>query len=442
MTDTTQEIKDIVAELNEIPATEDIPNSENWNKKAAQDDKKGDNAGETQTPPKKFKDNFEELAAIFDAAARPNFEAAKDAERKQGEGIDLGFYLYRRENDDSNLYFNTPEKILFAGINFVCARTGGGKTFFKCALASKILNDKPRTRHVVFISLEETKQSIEKHIITAVVNMRLNDQEKDFDIMEHELSAALLDKLTGEHADEKIKEIKETYREVSSRLVVIDKLSFEAAAEKVFKTGKTRSKNAAILKREYPLEFAATVKNIIRAAIKQCGGAENVVFFIDYAQMMKDPDGGKGSATYKELQAVANHLKDAASEGALMFVGAQMSREVIKGIPPKATGDARRAAEFFGAMPEQMREAADLEQSAEKIIYLTIQNRDGDNGLLNIRLLKNRRGIKDLYGSAEMYAGQRTVDFEKMSLPAWGDADGHAANFKGGHNDRDDDEML
>ena len=48
MTDTTQEIKDIVAELNAIPATEDIQNAENWNKKAAQDgekdDKKDDNA--------------------------------------------------------------------------------------------------------------------------------------------------------------------------------------------------------------------------------------------------------------------------------------------------------------------------------------------------------------------------------------------------------------
>lgn len=462
MTDTTKEIKDIVAELNKLSPADDIANSENWNMKnpgkkdynPAQLDaealdslvNEADGGGkntaaqtETQNEPDKFKNEFEEIRAIRTALPHMDFDAASKAENERGAGLDLGITFFRRTGDNNTFKDKGDEEpILFKGINFICARTGGHKTFLECSLAAQIIYtfanaNPPKT--VIFITLEETANDIIKHIVTAYNKFKYDalnkDENKHRYFTENELTAALLDKLND---NDKLDAIKSAYSEISDKLIVIDRNAFDEAAEAVFQTGKANAGERTSL-----FERNGTTKNVNEAYIAKLlmfdaiaeYGAENVVFFIDYAQLMRDSDGAKSAASYKELQAVAGHLNEAAQKNALIFITAQMNREGVRGANAQKSIEEKKAAEFFGAIAENTREAADLEHVAHKIIYLTacdILNDDGNpEYILNMRTLKNRGGTQYLYASARIHHGYRVVDIAHTNNPIWQNETGSRA---------------
>lgn len=385
----------------------------------AQQETKTDNA-----PPARNK----VFAAIRQAHAKPNFEAAQEAERSEGEGLDLGIYFFRRRQETAEYnYFDDHgneggERLLFKKLTYIAARTGGGKTRFMCALAAQTLytSSAQRPKHVIFFSLEEPAKDIEKHIVTSFLNLK--HASRGVTITETETTAALLDKLTDE---EKRDTIKSGYSDLADLLTVIDYESFEAAAAAAAEADNEHKDSY----KGYHGDVAADIVDFILDAVADYG-AENVVIFIDYAQMMKDPDGAKSAASYKELQGVARHLIRAAHSNAVLFVGAQVTREAVK----SARSDKNRdpaANEFHSMTRENLREAADLEQSGARIIYLTIDYKNGaaDDGaplpFLNMRLLKNRYGTEHLYAAAPIHFDRWIIDFSKMTAPTLGDAAGN-----------------
>lgn len=373
------------------------------------------------------------LGLVREHHRRFDFKAAQEAEQAKGEGLDFDISFFRRYGDGIEFVFTDEYgkgengvKLVFQGLNFISACTGGGKTFFTCALAALALRKAgskgaaKTPSHVVFITLEEPASDITKHIITAYLNTPKCDEDKQKikntpRITERDVTTALLGKL--DDAD-KVKIIEDAYNELVERLTVIDKLSFQQAAQAAEKAGKLNG----VLDAER-LENGSTASAVICEALKFYQDKGGAVFFIDFVQKMKDPDAAKSAATYKEMQAVTEYLIDAASANAIVFIAAQMSREGIKGSRAKSRR-LRHASEFYGMIAENMRLAADIEQSAQKIIYLTIDEDtnkcdDDSNSVdyINMRLLKNRSGIDSLYASAPIdYAG-RTIDFTAFTIP-------------------------
>lgn len=397
------------------------------------DDKKGDNSAGM--------DKAAVFRKIRKAHAKPNFAEAQKAEKAQGEGLDLGIQFYLRKGDEAYYYKygengDEGEPLLFQGITYIAARTGGGKTRCECAFAAQTLYkyaNTPTPKHVVFFSLEEPAKDILKHIVTAYINLKYQaldptaDDDKEKPITEDDTTAALLDKLTD---NDKKNKIAEGYSDLAELLTVIDSTTFEDAKKNAAEGDNNLNKDtlSAIF-----ADVAGDIETLILDAVAEYG-AENVVFMIDYAQMIRDPEGAKSAASYKELQAVAQHLKNAAQRNAILFVGAQVDRAAVRTANAQRNGNPR-AYEFHTMARENLREAADLEQSGTRIIYLTIDDKSmvDDKGnpvsYLNFRLLKNRKGSEHLYASAPIYFKQWIIDFGKLTAPTFGDLNGEHGQF-------------
>lgn len=382
------------------------------------------------------RDNAVIFRKIRKAHGKPNFAEAQKAEKAQGEGLDLGIQFYLRKGDEAYYYKygengDEGEPLLFQGITYIAARTGGGKTRCECAFAAQTLYkyaNAPTPKHVVFFSLEEPAKDILKHIVTAYINLKYQTVDGGDDaITETDTTAALLDKLTD---NAKINRIAEGYSDLAELLTVIDSATFEDAKKNAAEGDNELNKDTLSV---IFADVAGDIETMILDAVDEYG-AENVVFMIDYAQMIRDPEGAKSAASYKELQAVAQHLKNAAQRNAILFVGAQVDRSAVKFANGKGNP---RAYEFHTMARENLREAADLEQSASRIIYLTIDDKsmiDDENkrnrvSYLNMRLLKNRKGSEHLYASAPIYFKQWIIDFGKLTAPTFGDLNGEHGQF-------------
>lgn len=422
---------DVVEMLKNTPVADDLTNSGDPNMRPQNDDLPPlpDDVPPPadDLPPTRNK----VFAAIRKAHAKPDFKAAQEAERSEGEGLDLGIYFFRRRQETAEYnYFDDHgneggERLLFKKLTYIAARTGGGKTRFMCSLAAQTLftfenqASAQRPKHVIFFSLEEPAKDITKHIVTSFLNLK----HDPLTITETETTAALLDKLTDE---EKRNTIKSGYSDLADLLTVIDYESFEKAAAAAAE-GDQKHKDSY---KGYHGDVAGDIVDFILDAVADYG-AENVVIFIDYAQMLKDPNGAKSAASYKELQGVARHLIRAAHSNAVLFVGAQVTREAVKGARSNPNRDPA-ANEFHSMTRESLREAADLEQSGARIIYLTIDYKNGaddKNGaplpFLNMRLLKNRYGTEHLYAAAPIHFDRWTIDFKHMTAPTLGDTAGN-----------------
>lgn len=427
---------DVVEMLKNTPVADDLTNSSDPNMRPQNDDLPPlpDDVlpPMDDLPPARNK----VFAAIRKAHATSDFKAAQEAERSEGEGLDLGIYFFRRRQETAEYNYcddhgnEGGERLLFKKLTYIAARTGGGKTRFMCSLAAQTLytfenkTSAQRPKHVIFFSLEEPAKDITKHIVTSFLNLK--HASRKVTITETETTAALLDKLTDK---EKRDTIKSGYSDLADLLTVIDYESFETAAAAAAEADNEHKDSY----KGYHGDVAGDIVDFILDAVAEYG-AENVVFFIDYAQMMRDPDGAKSAASYKELQGVARHLIRAAHSNAVLFVGAQVTREAVK----SARSDKNRdpaANEFHSMTRESLREAADLEQSGARIIYLTIDYKNGaDNDgtpqpFLNMRLLKNRYGTEHLYAAAPIHFDRWTIDFNLMTAPTLGDSAGNCGRL-------------
>jgi hypothetical protein len=148
----------------------------------------------------------------------------------------------------------------------------------------------------------------------------------------------------------------------------------------------------------------------------------NALIFIDYMQKLKPADNNQ--AGYKEFKAVMETLQPAIAKGWNIFAAAQLNRTIAT--DAKAAKD-KEATEFYTAYPEQIREAADIEQAADMIIYCKIDRRDALQPCLNWRYLKNRRGDPDAAGAFAFSGAYGFLDFEQPLKPTFRNTEDPAA---------------
>jgi len=365
---------------------------------------KGANGGENGTP---------SLNGILDHVLPFDLAEIRRLDQKAGRGIDLGLHFYKREG-------LAPGHLRFRGITVFAARTGGGKTLFATSLCAHALVTKP-DYHAVFLSLEESKAAISKRLLAAYLYYTESTQQEpslpfdpiSLDEVDRHIHGERLQ--IQEEIDDALRRgiqprdgrINEAAAALSDRLTVLDIESFDEARNAYAQTREDAAKAEEFLK-VWRADQSATVKGMI-AYFRQKYD-DKVLFFVDYAQRLHNDDVPvRGGAAYKEIQAVMADLISEARQGAIVFLAAQMNREGAK-----ASGN-KYAAEFYGAYSELLREAADIEQAAEMILYLTI---DRDTNRLNMRLLKYRNGDADQAASAPIRWSVRAALLSQIDKPS------------------------
>ncbi len=93
-----------------------------------------------------------------------------------------------------------------------------------------------------------------------------------------------------------------------------------------------------------------------------------------------------------------------------IIAAAQLNRDPARG----AANDPVK--EFKDAYCEQLREAADIEQAAEVILYCKIDNRDEETPYMNYRVLKNRRGVRNVTMSMQIDFSREALDWRQQEF--------------------------
>lgn len=349
-------------------------------------------------------------------------------EKKAGTGLNLGLTFYHQGYAAGRAFVkNTAAPLLFKGLTSIAARTGGGKTLFMTSLAAHVLrllddHDKPRF-HVVFFSLEESKITILKRILAAYIY--LNDLESETDVIPISTISCLLrgETIQAEEDAENARQngrtpdaerIKNAVDELKERLLVIDQESFEEARA-AFVKAHAELTNAEEISKAWRADQSATIKALIAAYREKYG--DGVLFFVDYTQRVhNNTDERRNAASYKEIQAVMNDFIECARAGATMFASAQMNRDNAK----ETKNDP--AKELWSAIPEQIREAADIEQASEMILYLkfhtaTVAGNRYPTTFLNARVLKYRDGEGEQAAAFPIRWSVRSGKFDKLRAP-------------------------
>lgn len=353
------------------------------------------------------------LAGILDHVLPFDLNEIKRLDQKAGRGLNLGLHFYKRGAF-------APEALKFRGITVFSARTGGGKTLFATSLCAHALATKP-DYHAVFLSLEESKAAISKRLLAAYLYYTegakrengtpldaISLDEVDRFIhgerlqMQEEIDDALLRGLQPHDG-----RINDAAIALSNRLTVLDIESFDEARSAYAQSCADAARAEEFLK-AWRADQSPTVKGMIAYFRKKYD--DKVLFFVDYAQRLHNDNVPiRSGAAYKEIQAVMADLISEARQGAIVFLAAQMNREGAK-----ASGN-KYAAEFYGAYSELLREAADIEQAAEMILYLTI---DRDTNRLNMRLLKYRNGDADQAASVPIKWSVRAALLSQIDRPS------------------------
>lgn len=363
---------------------------------------------------------LDELAEILDRETPFSLDDLKERSKRAGTGVDLGLRFYNHLEAINGEYSRAQRNIRFKGITVFAARTGGGKTLFAVSLAAHALATKPEYA-VVFLSLEESKAAISQKILAAFMDFTPADEQERRDVLSLDDVETFV---RGEQiqADFDINDyidkgrrpwdtrIKAAARTLADRLTVIDIESFEEARARFAQTFEDEGK-AANLAQTWKADQSTTVRGMIAHYRRKYG--DKVLFFVDYAQRLHDStDARRNAATYKEIQSVMADLISEARQGACIFLAAQMNRDNSK----ETKGNA--AKEFFSAIPEQLREAADIEQAAEIILYLTI-DRETIPSVLNMRVLKYRNGDARQYAGAPIDWRTRAARLADIQEPTY-----------------------
>lgn len=378
-------------------------------------------AGTDTTAPPQEERPLDELAEILDRETPFDLADLRERAKRAGAGVDLGLRFYNHLNALNGGYSRSPMNMKFRGITVFAARTGGGKTLFAVSTAAHTLATKP-DYHVVFLSLEESKAVISQKILAAFLDFTPGDDRERADVLSLDTIETFI---RGEpiQAREEIEDYIDTGRRpwdtrikaaahtLADRLTVIDIESFEEARARFAQTFESADK-AADLAKVWTADQSTTVRGMIAHYRRKYG--DKVLFFVDYAQRLHNraADDRRNAATYKEIQAVMADLISEARAGAVVFLAAQMNRDNSKEVKNDA------AKEFFGAIPEQLREAADIEQAAEIILYLTI-DRESTPNVLNMRVLKYRNGDARQYAGAPIDWRTRAACLADLREPTY-----------------------
>lgn len=277
-------------------------------------------------------------------------ERARELATMRGEGIELGWTFYTVQGQAVSLKCQA--------LTLIGARTGGGKTLTLANIAARVLEKYPQ-KHVLFISLEESEESAYFRTLAAYLGGRLPHSITVEDIETSVMSGGAS---LHPYYTEAYNKILAGMDELETRLLTADLINLEE------------------------VERADATAALITAFCDKYG-KENAVICLDYIQLVKPEAEAQGN--YRDFKNVVEIIKTLTRQKVVIFAGAQFNREGARSQVDAAT-------EFFTEIPEHLREAADLEQAAEIVIYAKI---DGDNYRMNFRVLKNRRGVREITNS-------------------------------------------
>jgi len=398
--------------------------------------------GDGQSPAKE--EAGDALKGIISHLPPFSIERLHDLRARMGDGLDLGIHFYTRVGDPyRDLYEYREEPLIFWGINIISARTSGGKTLMLKSFCNYLLHTKPDF-HAVFFSLEESELDIEESLFAGYLWHKerfpwLPTDGEDGQPPELTRAITVKDihaftKYPGALDESQRRRLDEAARDLRERLHIVTIENLEEAALSFAGELEDEKQRAGIEENPPKADYSNVICAVIESYMKRYAG--KVIFFIDYVQRVHHPD-GEGNASYKELQHVMHDLMKAARAGAIMFLAAQSNRTVATGTAGgyAEKGATREAAEFFNVFGEQLREAADLEQGANKIIYSVI---DRDSKAVNLRLTKARGDERDQFAAAPVTWGVQSVRLDKLTPPTLKHEDpkpkgtgGKGRNYKG-----------
>lgn len=308
--------------------------------------------------------------ADLDTLQPTTLELLHSLKADRGRGLNLGWDFF-----DGN---GAKVPLICQALTLIGARTSGGKTLTLANIAARIVLTRTDA-HVLFLTLEEAHESVFYRILSAYLAQAghiseavdIKAIERAIDTDGHSLGAP--DSSDGREAWDAITAGIKT---LEGRLLIADLIALPEAE----KAGRAAALIAAFVDRY---------------------GAENAIICLDYIQLLR-PD-KPGSGDYRDFKKVMDVIKGLTRKKIAIFAGAQFNREAAKGTKDGAVDP---ETEFRNAYAEQLREAGDLEQGAEIVLYCRA---DKDGRFMNYRVLKNRRGQREITMSMP-------VDFARGAL--------------------------
>lgn len=341
----------------------------------------------------------------------PTLEVMQARAQERGKGLDIGFNMYNSRGNGST--------VRFQGLTLIAARTGGGKTTMLSNFAARILATDPGYR-LLFITLEEPADDIYTRITGSLMGGTYQTEKGPRPLI-------LRDNGTGLPTDWGLADAirggelwRDEYKNVSG------KISAQAWKDRSSLWGGL-IEAATKIEQRVKIVDSLDVPNIAQSDVARGyinefirRNGEKTAIFIDYLQKMKPA--GQTSGDWKDVKRILADLQPMIAKGRPIFAGVQMNRTAAtdaKGQKQLTTKE-QNALEFYGTYAEQIREAADLEQAADMILYSKIDH-DLYPAAVNLRLLKYRRGNPDGACSIRSELSTGALQWDTLNLPTYRD---------------------
>lgn len=294
--------------------------------------------------------------ADLDTLRPTTLELLHSLKEDRGRGLNLGWSFF-----DGN---GAEIQLICQALTLIGARTSGGKTLTLANIAARVVLTRPDA-HVLFLTLEEAHESVFYRILSAyLAQAGYVSEAVDIKAIERAIDTDgySLGVPDSPHGRDAWDAITAGIKALGSRLLIADLIALPEA------------------------EKAGRAAALIEAFVDRYG-AENSVICLDYIQLLR-PD-KPGSGDYRDFKKVMDIIKGLTRKKIAIFAGAQFNREAAKGTKDAANDP---EAEFRNTYAEQLREAGDLEQGAEIVLYCRA---DKEGRFMNYRVLKNRRGQRE-----------------------------------------------
>ena len=314
-----------------------------------------------------------EAINLLDSIKPITADRLREIKEQRGRGLDIGWIMYNARNEAIPLKFQ--------GLVLLAARTSGGKTLSLANIAARAIKKDPDA-HVLFISLEESEESVYYRILSSYIAQTAGIASPTKREIERSIDIGEKWRTYSNDNRDKWNAITVSMNYLEEHILIADLITVP------------------------DLDNVAKTAELIKAFYERYG--EHAVICLDYIQILKPPKQGAGD--YRDFKQVVNVLRGVIARKVNIFAGAQLNREPAK----EARNDPVR--EFQEAYCEQLREAADIEQAAEVILYCRIDARDTENPYMNYRVLKNRRGIRDVTMSMRLDFSREAMDWGRQEF--------------------------
>lgn len=301
-------------------------------------------------------------------------ERLREIRENRGRGLDIGWTTYNARGE------GMPLKL--QGLTLLAARTSGGKTLSLSNIAARVMKRDPEA-HILFISLEEAEESAYYRVLSSF----MAQADGAASPTKREIETAL--EMGGERWAQYSQERRDKWASITAAMNYL--------AEHLL---------IADLMTVSDLDNVEKAAGLISAFYDQY--KEHAVICLDYIQILKPPKQGAGD--YRDFKQVMYVLRKLIARKVNIIAAAQLNRDPARG----AANDPVK--EFKDAYCEQLREAADIEQAAEVILYCKIDNRDEETPYMNYRVLKNRRGVRNVTMSMQIDFSREALDWRQQEF--------------------------